>query len=337
MEIRDIGEGKRKLLIIDGTCLNFIHYNKADEVISMFKDRTVDAIVSSDSHGDDESLELPFQLQAKHRIFLGDYYPYIPSWFKYREKDREIKGRMVEFIKEKYMHTNETLAKHLNDESSIFLYGNHDPRIFPVSFELNINGFKFLFQHSLTYHDQEGKLLTINTSTSTHFLDVQEESWKEASGQMIEMNIGMLRPPYETHQSEKPLFILPSIKPEVIDAPDGYDYIIIGHLSSYQWMFDRISDEAISLEVKTKISSIQNKLFTIDSSNSSIIEYTNEQVHERKLNHYITRINQITAELPSLNPRTQQAQIKLISLMKERLDKEEKRYELANGIKTDEK
>ena len=340
MEINSIGTGRRKLLIIDETSLNFIQYDNSDEVINvfndLFKDKTVEAIVSSDSHGDDSSLELPFKLPTKKRIFLGDYYPYIPSWFKYREKDKAVQRQIVDYVKDKYMRTDESLAKHLNDESSLFLFGNHDPRIFPVSFELTINGFKFLFQHSLTYHNKAGKPLTMNTAASSHFLDVEEELWKDISGPIMRDIADELKSSYTIEQVEKPLFVLPSIEPEYIDIPIGYDYIIVGHLSSYQWLFDKLLDDSLSSEAKTKISSIQDKLYTIDSSNSSVIDYLNQQVHERKLNHYRTRIAQITSQLPSLKPKLQVQQTSLLDRLKVSLAKEESKYASTSETKPNE-
>ena len=204
------------------------------------------------------------------------------------------------------------LITHLYDENTIFLFGNHDPRIFPVSFEMEIQGFKFLFQHSLTYHNNEGIQLTINGPVSTHFTDVMEEKWKNDSVSKFNHMFGPLKEPFSNEQDIKPLFILPDIDLSSIDIPECYDYIILGHLSSYEWLYKE----------ESKCSSLCGKLFTIDSNNSSIVEYSTEKVHERRLQHYERRIKEVKEEIPTLKIKAQLRQMKLLEHLEKQLEHE---------------
>lgn len=327
MEIRNIGNGKKRLLIIAENALNFINYDDGNEVINFCKDKAVDVVVSSDCHGDEESFELPFKLSTKQRIFLGDYYPYIPSWFKFREKDQKVKADFVEKIKASYIHMDDLLSKHLNDENTIFLFGNHDPRIFPVSFEMEIQGYKFLFQHSLIQHDKDGKTLMVDNAASTHYLDLEEELWKDASGPMIEDAIGSMKSPYTINQTPKPLFVLPQNDRQFFDIPKGFNYIIIGHLSSYEWLYEPSDDFDIS-----ELLALKEKLFTIDSHNSCVVDEANAYIHERKLIHYRTRINEILSKLPTMKPKLQAQQIKLLDQLKNSLSLEESKDQKCDKI-----
>ena len=251
----EIGNGRRRLLVITDTLI-FINYDAVDEVYDAVKDLKIQYVVSSDCHGDVETFMLPLTLPGK-KIYLGDYYPYIPQYVKYREQDKSL----IEYTKRKYEDMNRLLIA--NKDEAVFLYGNHDPRIFPVTYETTINDKKFIFQHSLISHRKKPLI--------KHYYDKMEESWKESTAAL-----------FGVEQTDKPEFTLLNDEYEVPDA----DYIIVGHLPDYS-----------SLGIPN--------LYTIDASNSSVVEYQREEIKKLRIKHYERRIREIEESLPTAKNKKQ--------------------------------
>ena len=153
LDVREIrlteNELCRKILIINDK-LNFIYFEKFDEEqILKAVDYKVDYVVSSDSHGDIEMLTFPLKFDAKKYIYLGDYYPYVSEYIKYRCKDRSLKHEIMFLVHSLSQQVDAELEKLKLNPKVILLYGNHDKPEFPISYELNINDCKITFQHSL--------------------------------------------------------------------------------------------------------------------------------------------------------------------------------------------
>lgn len=255
MEVETIGDGKRRILFISGNKLIFVNYNEISEIPKI----DAEYVISSDCHGDEETFEYPFTIDAK-RIFLGDYYPYIPMYIKYRDQNKEL----IDYTYQKFKNMNSLLLKHKDD--AIYLYGNHDPRIFPVSHTEIINGYKFVFQHSLIVKNPKTKELK-------HFYDKEEEKWKNETAEL-----------FGIEQTDKPSFTLLD-NSEELEIPDA-DYIIVGHLSDYS-----------KLEIPN--------LYTVDASNSKVVEYQRKVVNNLRQQRYERRISEIEKVIEELKMKEQ--------------------------------
>lgn len=232
----------KRIMFIIGTKLVFVNYDVSTP-IEAFNDALpmgrISHVVSSDSHGDTASLLLPlaFGDEATKRIWLGDYYPYIPMYIKYRMKDRKDEViKVVEMVKRNVDETTEALQsiREQGNPNNILLYGNHDPSSFPLVYTETINGKTFTFQHGIENRLGEAKVIK-------HYYDKTERDWLLEAESVL--GASGERKPFYTCFNE------PSVD---LDIPST-DYVIVGHLSNY------------------KLPSFNKTLFTTDACNSSFM------------------------------------------------------------------
>lgn len=189
----------------------------------------IKAVISSDCLGDLYTLRLPLSIgdDETKRVWLGGYYPFIPSFVKYKINDRLLIG-----MDEKYRAVTRTILDIISksNPNNIFLWGEHDPFVFPLSYTLVIRNAHIALQHSLISLEQRRQ--TIGK------YDRMINEWRDREGRVLGSRMF----------GSEPLFITQTTPMSKVLIPNA-DLIVVGKYLSYK-----------RLKIK--------RLFTVNANNS---------------------------------------------------------------------
>lgn len=191
----------------------------------------IEAVISSDCLGDLYTLRFPLSIgdYDTKRVWLGGYYPFIPSFIKPRLHENE---KLLNGMEAKYKAVTGTILDIISksNPNNVFLRGEHDPFVFPLSYTLAFNGFTIGLLHSLIALEQKG--------LSRNVYDNLIRSWRDREGAKIGPRMMGIEPVYVSSSTPQSKILVPRT-----------DVIILGRYTSYK-----------RLKIKN--------LFTVKASNS---------------------------------------------------------------------